>query len=340
MKIKEPLVKIIVLDTDVSITRTIEEVLKELPCEIKKANKLSEINEPCDYFIFYEDSINDESIEYIIKLPDYIKQKIFVCNKDYQILGRLVLELSNIILVEELNFMLKSIISEYIEKKFGPAYSETMQVITKFVNEAVHDIKLFLIYFEYLKNDIKKDSDDHTELIKKFETSLKDLEKGLIYFQNFVFMRSVPLSYEDINILVQSVLRKREDDLKNKTEQLIYLPDYTLPMLKSNSVVLAKVINNLIDVLLLSTKEIQSIQVSTKNQKNFLVISFNVECSDFDKTLLNQIYNPLFPKNVLDNSFIDYFRTNIEEFLKVYTEYIFNRNKLSFVIKMEMESQE
>ena len=330
------IIKISILDTNIFITEAIEEILRNYPCEIKRVKSPSDVKEFCDYFIFYEESLNENLIEEIIYLPEYVERKVLICNRDSKIPQKLIASLQHIINIKELDFHLKEIMNDYILIYSEKTYEEEMNLIKKLMNDSAHYINSLLMYSEALKNDLEKNSNEKVELIKKYEELLKKFEKEFLGFQNFIFINKVPLKYEDINILIQNVLRERENDLKNKIENLVYLPDYTLPMIKTNSVVITRILNNLLDLILISAKEIQSIEISTKKQNNYLKINFDVICSEFDRALSYQIYNPFFPRSVLENAFINYFRIKIEKFLRMSIYDRFNENKISFVIKMEM----
>lgn len=329
-------IKISILDHNIFITEAIEEILKDYPCQIRKIKSLVDISDFCDYLIFYEESVNDKLIEEIISLPKFVQNKVLICNKDFRVPTRLLELLHHIINIKELDFHLKELMDYYILIHSEKTNEEMIELIKKLMNDSSQYISSLLVYSEALRNSLVKAKDSDIELLKKYERILRDFEKEFLSFQNFMFVTKLPLNYEDISILIQNILREREYDLKSKIGELIFLPAYTLPMIKINPVVIKKIFNNIIDLVLISALDIKVIEVSIRDYKNYLKINFEVICSEFDTTLRQQIYNPFFPRSVLENSFINYFRIKIEKFLKMTICDFFDENKISFIIKIEI----
>ncbi|MEJ5305234.1 MAG: hypothetical protein WHV63_04755 [Ignavibacteria bacterium] len=329
------LIKVAILDQNIFITETIEEILKNYPCEIKKFKDLSDVQEICDYFIFYQESVNDKFIDEIFQLHEFVKRKVLICDKNFSIPTRLLEALQDIINIKELDFLLKELMDYHILIHSDKTAQEQIELVQRLMNDSSHYINSMLVYSEALRNALSKRSGFDPELLIKFEKIIKDFEDEFLSFQNFMFINKIPLQFEDINIFLQRILRERENDFKTKINELKYFPDYTLPMVKINPIALRKIINNLIDIVLLSTKEITSIEISTKNYKKNLSINFSINCSNFDKTLRDQIYNPFFPRSILEYAFVNYFRIKIERLLKMSIQNYFTENKLTFVIRID-----
>lgn len=330
------LIRITILDHNLFITEAIEEILKGYPCEIKKVKNLSEIKEICDYLIFYYESVNDELIEEIASLPEYVKRKVLVYERNFKIPTKLIPYLQDVINIKELDFLLKELMDYHILIHSEKTKEEEIELVQRLMNDSSHYIHSMFVYSEALRNSLAKRSDSDAELFLKFEKILREFEAEFLSFQNFIFIDKIPLKFEDINILIQRVLRERENVLQSKINKLQYLPDYSLPMVKMNPLVISKIINNLIDLILISTKNIKSMEISTRNYNQYLEMNFKTACSEFDRTLRLQIYNPFFPRSVLENVFINYFRIKIEKFLKMSFHDYFNKNELSLVIRMEI----
>ncbi|MGB9664262.1 MAG: hypothetical protein ACPL25_04995 [Ignavibacteria bacterium] len=330
------LIKIIILDHNLFITEAIEEILKDYPCNIKRVKNLSEIKEICDYLIFYQESINDKLIEEIASLPEFVRRKVLVYERDFKIPTRLIPYLQDVINIKELDFLLKELMDYHILIHSEKTKEEEIELVQRLMNDSSHYIHSMFVYSEVLRNSLAKRSDSNADLLLKFEKILKEFEAEFLSFQNFIFISKIPLKFEDINILIQRVLRERESDLQNKTNKLEYLPDYSLPMVKVNPVVINKIINNLLDLILVSAKNIISIEISTRNYNKYLEMNIKTICSEFDRTLRYQIYNPFFPRSILENVFINYFRIKIEKFLKMSFHDYFNKNELSLVMRMEI----
>lgn len=330
------LISITILDHNVFITDVIEEILKNYPCEIKKVKNLSEIKEICDYLIFYQESLNDRLIDEIASLPKYVRRKVLIYERDFKIPTRLIPHLQDVINIKELDFLLKELMDYHILIHSEKTKEEEIELVQRLMNDSSHYLHSMFVYSEALRNSLSKRSDANAELLLKFEKILKEFEVEFLSFQNFIFINKIPLKFEDINILIQRVLRERETELINKSKRLEYLPDYTLPMVKTNSVAVAKIINNLIDLIFISAKGVEALQISTRNYRNYFELNFVAICSEYDRTLRYQIFNPFFPRSVLENIFINYFRIRIEKILKMSFHDYYNDNKLSLVIKMEM----
>lgn len=63
------LIKVTILDHNEFITNVIEDILSSYEHELTKIKSLSQVKIPCDYLIFYEDSVNEELIHEIEHLP-------------------------------------------------------------------------------------------------------------------------------------------------------------------------------------------------------------------------------------------------------------------------------
>ncbi len=69
------LIKVTILDHNEFITNVIEDILSSYEHKLTKINSLSQIKIPCDYLIFYEDSVNEELIHEIEHVPKGIGSK-------------------------------------------------------------------------------------------------------------------------------------------------------------------------------------------------------------------------------------------------------------------------
>lgn len=329
------LIKVTILDHNEFITNVIEDILNSYEHELTKVKSLSEVKPPYDYLIFYEDSINEELINEFELLPKGIGSKIIIATK-YKIPQEIIPFLNTIVQVQEIDERLKDIFDYYLYLHSEKSYKEEVDMINKLVKETQEYADAIEMYLGLLKNSIKQSTDKNLHLFDEMERLLKIFREEFTSFENINFVDKIKMTYENINILIQNVFREKEEELKRKTPNLVLDLNYDLPLLKINKVVFSKLIRNLIEIILASAQEIKCITVRTKKLDRSYLVEIEIECKKFDSVLVIQAFNPFFPRRVLHDVIVKYFRNKVEEFHRIYLTSIFVNNKQIFTIIFEV----
>lgn len=329
------LIRVSILDHNEFITNVIEDILGLYDHELTKVKKLSQVKPPCDYLICYEDSINEQLIRELELLPKGIKNKIIIATK-YKFPQAIVPFLNNIIQVDEIDERLKDIFDYHIYLHSEKSYEEEVKLINKLVKETQEYTDVIAMYLGLLKNSIKQITDKDLHLFDEMERLLKIFREEFTSFENINFIDKVKMTYENINILMENVFREKEDEIREKTQNLILELNYDLPLLKMNKIVFSKLIKNIIEIILNSAQEIKNIIARTKKLARSFLVEIEIDCKKFDSVLINQAFNPFFPRRVLDDVIVRYFRNKVEEFHRIYLSSIFVNNKQIFTILFEV----
>ncbi len=231
---------------------------------------------------------------------------------------------------------LKDIFDYHVYLHSEKSYEEKVNMINKLVKETQEYADAIEMYLGLLKNSIKQTTDKDLHLFDEMERLLKIFREEFSSFENLNFVDKIKMTYENINILIENVFREKEEELKRKTQNLVLDLNYDLPLLKMNKVVFSKLIRNLIEIVLVSAQEIKCITVRTKKLDRSYLVKIEIDCKKFDSALVNQAFNPFFPRRVLYDIIVKYFRNKVEEFHRIYLTSIFVNNKQIFTIIFEV----
>ncbi len=329
------LLKIVILDHNVFITDVIEEILQDYSYELIKIKSLENFNEACDFLIFYEESLSEDLINRISSFANKVNFKILICSSERRIPVGLIPYLSSVIQIGEIDEQLKYLLNHYTFFRRERTFQEDVEMINKLIKESEEYIHSILEYTNYLKTSLKNIPEDKMNLLVQFESIVNIFKNEFISFEHFNFADKVFYQLCDLNSIIEDLIREREKFLLLEFKKLTFIPDYLLDQIFLNPVVVRKLINNIINLIEITTKNPKELFVSIKKNEGFTEIRIEIQCEDYNSQLKNQIYSPFFPRRILENTIIDYFRNKIEKYHRIFIKDFYKNNKLVFQIFLE-----
>lgn len=328
--------KVVILDHNVFITDVIEEILKNYDHELIKINSLIDFNEPCDFLIFYDKSVTEDLIQQISVLPKTVGVKVLILDKKIFVPKDLIPFLGSIVYIDEIDENLKELFDYYSFLKGDKTFEEEVEVLNKLIKDTEQIFNNILTNSKYLEEYLGKIPDLDISNLIYFENLVKAFREEFISFEHFNFVRKIPFTKVDIIQIIDEVIKNRKEMLLSKLKLVKFTPEVVLNEMFINPVILRKLVNNLFDLIFLATKNPQNLFITVNKTDNEVQIRFEINCDKYDHNYKIQLYNPFFPRRVLENYLINYFRIKIEKYHKIFIRDFFVNNKLVFIIILEV----
>lgn len=339
MNLYDKTLRVAILDSNIFITEVIEEILRNYDSEVIKIKSLQNFNEDCDFLLFNDDSISDELINQISTLPKSIGIKVLINNENKFPPKDLIPFLGVIVHISHIDKELKELFDYYSFLKSDKTFEEEVSVLNKLVKETEEIFNDILINSKYLKDYLGNVLGLDTSLIAQYEELVKVYQEEFVSFEHFNFVHKIPYKKSDLNKIVEDILKEREEVLKLKLKEFKFTPDYLLDEVMINPVVISKLVKNLIELIFMATKEPENLVVTIKSSEDNIQIRFELYCKEYDNRLKIQLYNPFYPRRILENYLINYFRIKIEKYHRIFIRDLFINNKLVFLIILEVNNQ-
>ncbi len=334
MEILAPItIRIAVLDHNIFVTEVIEEILKNYNYELIKIKSLRDFKEPCDFLIIHYESYNDDLVHEIALLPSSIKTKIFITNSKGTVPRDLIPFLDNIVHLDEIDKRFKEIFDFFIFLHKEKTYGEKVDLVNSLLKESKQYLKVIIESTENILNtlsDVEK-----RKLLEDFKALVEIFQDEFIGFQNFNFVDKLPLEDVDINRLISLAIE--EFKLTSNFKNIKFDADQSIDFIRSNFMVLQKIIKNLLLIISTNAVSIEELLITTKLSNDSIRIEFEASCENFNDFLRIQIFNPFYPRRILENALIDYFRNKIEKFLNIRIHNYSYKNRVDITMFILLE---
>lgn len=327
--------KIVILDHNVFITDVIEEILKDYNCNLIKIQTLKNFNETCDFLFFYEESLSENLIKEISSLSDSVNFKILVSSSRLKIPANLIPFLSSVVYIEEIDEHLKYLLNHYTFFRKEKTFQEEVEMINKLIKESEEYIHSILKYTNYLKTSLKKIPEEKMSLLDQFESIVNIFKDEFISFEHFNFVDKILYKRSDLNSIIENIIKERKEFLLLEFKKFTFIPDYELDEIFINPIVMRKLVNNIIDLVKITTKNPQELIVSINKANRLIEVRIEIYCESYNSQIKNQIYSPFFPRRILENNLVNYFRNKIEKYHKIFFNDFYKNKKLIFQLILE-----
>jgi signal transduction histidine kinase len=337
MNFEDRSLKVVILDKNIFITEVVEEILKNYDHELIKIKSIEECREACDFFIFTEESIDEDFIHRIALLTKLVRVTVLICNRKWKIPRKLIPYLGSIVWIDQIDEHLKELFDHYSFLKSDRTFQQESEMINKLIRDTEGYLSEIIKYFNYLKNALSKNPETDTSKLNKLQEIINIFRDEFTSFEHFNFIEMIPRELTDINTIIEEILKTRGNELKSKLDDVKFTPDFGLEEIYINPVVIRKLLNNLLSLILMATQNPDNLVISIKKRSSSVEIIFELECSSYEHKLFYQIFSPFFPRRILENYIINYFRIKIERYHKIFVRDLFTNNNLIFLIILEVE---
>lgn len=183
----------------------------------------------------------------------------------------------------------------------------------------IHDInnKLSSIFVNARLLKECKDEEEFITDYKKLEHSLIKLQGLVKNFQSLYYLQDVRKNQEDLNQNINQIIKEKNNQIKSNVLKFTFLYDPNLPFVRINKVLFYKLVSNIFDFVLINCHELQSINIQTKKVQQYILVSFQLQCSNIYFNSLEQIFNPSYPEKIINEKVCLFIRRRINKIEKI-----------------------
>jgi signal transduction histidine kinase len=174
-----------------------------------------------------------------------------------------------------------------------------------------------------------------TEYLQQILNAAKEIQENVNNFSNFLNCEKLSTAREDLNQLISETLREKQDLISSKFIEVNTKYDVNIDFLELNRTIVSKLLLNSIEFVSLMSKESPKLTIETNNETNEIKLNVTSPNCTNDKSLFEQIFNPLFPRKLMDEKVLNELNKNIKQLMNLNVENHFSdeNNSVVFIFK-------
>ncbi|MBM4176724.1 MAG: HAMP domain-containing histidine kinase [Ignavibacteria bacterium] len=300
--------------------------------EYENAFRLAQLTE-FDLLIIDSEMIAKSDVQIIFLLKNSAAKRILLVNRVTETNSNLKFErqievndvpsqlISSIDLISKISEVVKS----------GVENENFLKIQSQLFHEINNRLSSILINSKLLSQKDEMQNDSNKEHLQHILTSAKEIQENINNFSNFINCKKFFTSREDLNQLLSETLREKEESIKSKFVEVKTKYDVEIDFIELNRTIVSKLLLNTIDFVGLMSKENPTIKIETKNEPEQVVLEISSPNCGNDKSLFEQIFNPLFPRKMMDEKILKEMNKNIKQLMNFSIENNYSNDTISVI---------
>lgn len=304
--------------------------------DIENAFNLAQFHE-FDLLIIDGEAVFNSNDQIIFLLKNSAAKRILLKNKESENHGKIrfdrTINVTDVSSQLVHSIKLISEISQAVKSNIElESYLKIQSLLFHEINNSLSSIFINLKFLSQ-KNEFKDEAS--IEYFQNFLAAAKEIQENVNNFSNFFNCKKFFTAREDLNQLISEALREKQDLVNTKFVEVHTKYDVNIDFLELNRTIVSKLIMNSIEFVGLMSKESPKLTIETINETDQVSLQVTSPNCSNDKFLFEQIFNPLFPRKLIDETVLGELSKNIKELMKLNVENHFSdeTNSVVFIFK-------
>lgn len=304
--------------------------------EIEHSFKIAQFHE-LDVLIIDGEAVFNSNDQIIFLLKNSAAKRILLKNKESENTGKL--RFDRTINVTDISSQLVhsiKLISNITQAAKSNIEHETyLKIQSLLFHEINNSLSSIFVNSKLLSQKDELKDESSIEHLQHILTSAKEIQENVNNFSNFFNCKKFFTAREDLNQLISEALREKQYLINTKFVEVNTKYDVNIDFLELNRTIVSKLIMNSIEFVGLMSKESPRLTIETINETDQVSLRVaSPNCSN-DKFLFEQIFNPLFPRKLIDETVLGELSKNIKQLMKLNVENHFSdeTNSIVFIFK-------
>jgi len=298
----------------------------------ENAFRLAQLTE-FDLLIIDSEMVLGTNDQIIFLLKNSASKRILIKNKEFE--ENLLVRFDRKIDVNEVPLQLISSISliSNISEVIKPniEYENLLKIQSQLFHEINNRLSSIFINSKLLLQTKELQDGSITEHVQHILNSAKDIQENLNNFNNFINCKKFFTAREDLNQLISETLKEKQELIKSKFFEVNTKYDFNVDFLELNRIIVSKLLLSAIEFIGLMSKENPILNIETANERDIVRLTIiSPNCMN-DKSLFDQIFNPLFPRKMMDEKVLKELNKNIRQLMKMNVENHFSNDTNSVI---------
>lgn len=315
-------------------------LLVQFPVHVYSLDLIKDQNDEQDLICLMEEELEKFSNS-IIESFKKIKEKVLIIKNNGLNSLPYIEEFQNVYPPQKALKFIEECVREKYEKIEGNSEYESEFYLFELNRKLIHDInnKLSSIFVNARLLKECKDEEEFITDYKKLEHSLIKLQGLVNNFQSFYYLQDVRKNQEDLNQNINQIIKEKNNQIKSNVLKFTFLYDPNLPFVRINKVLFYKLVSNIFDFVLINCHELQSINIQTKKVQQYILVSFQLQCSNIYFNSLEQIFNPFYPEKIINEKVCLFIRRRINQIEKINVFQKSEEKFISIILIIEREGE-